>query len=103
MKDLKLKIRLKNAEELLQLLNRATTLSNELEETLQCINSLNCDCETSNDELLDTSEGSVTDCSLKLIASKLLMVTVNDLSRSDLAFVIASNELKKEVNEQFKC
>ena len=72
---MKINIRLENAEELLQLLNRATTLSNELEETLQCINSLKCVRETYKDEFVDTSVGSVTDTMMKSITEKLQPVT----------------------------
>lgn len=65
------KVPLKNAEELLQLLNRVKTLTNELEETLRCIKSLNCVDKNPDDELLDTSVGSVTDSVLKEFTSKL--------------------------------
>lgn len=64
------KFPVKNAEELLQLLNRVKTLTNELEETLLCIKSLNCVDKKPDDELLDTSVGSVTDSVLKEFTSK---------------------------------
>lgn len=65
------KFPVKNAEELLQILNRVKTLTNELEETLLCIKSLNCVDKNPDDELLDTSVGSVTDSVLKEFTSKL--------------------------------
>lgn len=68
------KVLLKNAEELLQFLNRANALTNELEETLLCIKNLNYVDNDSDDELLDTSEGSITDSLLNEITLKLQTV-----------------------------
>lgn len=71
-----LKILIEEAEEFLQLLNRATDLSNELEETLNCLHSLNHtnDSLTQGVEYLDTSEGSFTNDTLTSLTLKIQTV-----------------------------